>query len=336
MKTKFRTHVLLFVCALLLNACFPGNLTPETTNTELSPAGTESAATATQAPLATATVPMPTSTITSTATPAATTVTVSVPGDQCWVDSGVELNAGDVVFLSASGLINTWEGRVGSSSDPDGQYKKVCGDVKCPLQGADYGALIGRVGDGETFLLGTSQDFNVIEAGNLYLTVNDWGCSDNNGEYVAVITYGKELIPTSTPEHEGSWNLALNQPVNASRSEAEKPPKYAVDGNLSTDWGSGGPPPQWIEIDLGAPSRVERVNMLVTQYPNGETVHRILFRAVDGEFIEVHRFEGSTGTGDWLEFIPDEPFENIQFIRIETVKSPSWVGWIEIEVFSGE
>ena len=332
MRTISRVYVLLIVCVLLLNACTPNNLTPESTNAELSPTQTPQIVTKTKVPSPTVTVPVPTSTVTPTLTPAATTVTIRVPGSGCWIDSGVEFSAGDDVSFSATGRINTWGGRVGSSSDPDGQYKKVCGDVKCPLQGGDYGALIGRIGKGEAFLVGTSRELNVLETGNLYLTVNDWECADNSGDFMVMITYGKELLASPTPEHQGSWNLALDQPVTASKGEAERPPKYAVDGNTSTDWSAGGPPLQWIEIDLGSPARVEQVNLLVTQYPSGDTVHRILVRTATGEFVEVHQFEQYTTTGDWLQFIPDEPLDDIQVIRIETVKSPSWVGWLEIEV----
>lgn len=332
MKTTSHMYAILIVCVLLLKACLPNSLTPETVDTASNPTQTLPAATKTKAPSPTATVPVPTSTVTATATPAFTTVTLNVLGSQCWIDSGIEFKAGDMVSLSATGSINTWGGKVGSNSDPDGQYKKVCGGVKCPLQGADYGALIGRVGEGEAFLVGTSMEFSVLEAGNLYLTVNDGDCSDNIGKFGVVINYGKELAATPTPEHTGSWNLALNQPVNASRGEAERPPKYAVDGNTAKDWGSGGPPPQWIEIDLGAPARVERIHLLVTQHPSGDTVHRILVRATEGEFAEVYRFEQYTSTGDWLEFIPEEPLEDIQWVRVETLKSPSWVGWIEIDV----
>jgi hypothetical protein len=124
----------------------------------------------------------------------------------------------------------------------------------------------------------------------------------------------------------------LNQAVSASNSEAARPARFAVDGNISTDWGSGDFPPQWIEIDLGAPATIQAFRLLVTQSPNGNTVHRILVRAPDGEFTEVHRFAQSTSSGNWLIFRLPEPMRNIQFVRIETIKSPSWVGWVEIEV----
>jgi hypothetical protein len=105
-----------------------------------------------------------------------------------------------------------------------------------------------------------------------------------------------------------------------------------VDGNTGTDWGSGDFPPQWIEIDLGAPATLKSFRLLATQYPNGATVHRILVRSPQGEFTEVHRFDQYTSSGSWLTFKLAEPIENIQFVRIETLKSPSWVGWVEIEV----
>jgi len=318
--------ILSALCMIALIGCGPQAVTPATTTPAPRATNTE------KPPRPTATIPSPTNTITPTATPAFKTLNLDVPGNQCWVDSGLELAAGELVGISASGSINTWDGRSGSNSDPDGQYKKTCGDVKCPLRGADYGALIGRIGEGESFLVGTKTEFNVTETGTLFLTVNDWGCDDNSGVYTVLIYHGEELPVSTKEEHTGSWNLAMNQTVSASNASAENHPKYAVDGDMNTTWGAGNFPPQWIEIDLGAPARVEKIDLLVTQHPIGDTVHRILVRSADGEFSEVHRFEQSTSTGDWLHFVPDEPLENVQYVRIETVKSPSWVGWIEIEV----
>jgi WD40 repeat protein len=136
-------------------------------------------------------------------------------------------------------------------------------------------------------------------------------------------------IPANLPK---SGNLALRQVTTTSKSEAARPSDRAVDGSTSTDWGSGDFPPQWIEIDLGAPATVKSFRLLVTQYPNGTTIHSILLRSPDGEFTEVHRFEQFTSSGQWLIFRLPQPMENIQFVRIETTKSPSWVGWVEIEV----
>jgi hypothetical protein len=129
-----------------------------------------------------------------------------------------------------------------------------------------------------------------------------------------------------------SGNLALHQFVSASRSEAARPARRLVDGIPGSDWGSGAPPPQWIEVDLGAPAQITQIRLEVTQYPNGRTVHRILVGAAPGELSEVHRFDRQTRSGDWLIFAPEAPLQNVQFVRIQTDVSPSWVGWIELEV----
>jgi Tol biopolymer transport system component/predicted amidohydrolase YtcJ len=129
-----------------------------------------------------------------------------------------------------------------------------------------------------------------------------------------------------------SGNLALNQLVSASHSERSGLPELAVDGNDSTAWSSGDFPPQWLEIDLGAPATVSEVHLQVTQYPDGKTTHRILMGAVNGDLVEVHRFDQNTRSGELLVFRPEKPLENVQIVRIETIASPSWVGWVEIKV----
>jgi hypothetical protein len=91
--------------------------------------------------------------------------------------------------MAASGQANTWEGKDISNGGPDGQPKNMCGDVKCPLLGANYGALIGRIGEGETFLVGSRLEFTPEEEGDLYLTINDWECSDNSGSFTVTITF---------------------------------------------------------------------------------------------------------------------------------------------------
>jgi len=73
---------------------------------------------------------------------------------------------------------------------------------------------------------------------------------------------------TNLPKH---GNLALRQTTSTSNSEAKRPSKYAVDGNTSTDWGSGDFPPQWIEIDLGAPATITEIRLLVTQFREYDT-----------------------------------------------------------------
>jgi len=35
-----------------------------------------------------------------------------------------------------------------------------------------------------------------------------------------------------------------------------------------------------------------------------------------------------------LEAAPDSPWQGIRYLRVETLSSPSWVSWREIEVIS--
>jgi hypothetical protein len=47
----------------------------------------------------------------------------------------------------------------------------------------------------------------------------------------------------------------------------------------------------------------------------------------------MHEFQGSTNDNDWLVFEPDTPLENVGQVRIQTIASPSWVAWKEIQVY---
>jgi hypothetical protein len=54
--------------------------------------------------------------------------------------------------------------------------------------GSFYGALIGRIGEGKTFEVGSHLEFTAAEDGDLFLTINDWECEDNSGNFTVTIT----------------------------------------------------------------------------------------------------------------------------------------------------
>jgi len=129
-------------------------------------------------------------------------------------------------------------------------------------------------------------------------------------------------------------NLAFDKPVTASRSVAANPPTNAVDDNADTPWIAGDGPVQWIEVDLQGTFRITEIRLLVSQYPFGETTHRVQVRPSSGAAYQtVFEFQGSTNDNDWLIFKPDVPLENVGQIRIQTIASPSWVAWREIQVY---
>jgi hypothetical protein len=130
------------------------------------------------------------------------------------------------------------------------------------------------------------------------------------------------------------YNLALGMPAQASRSLPDQPPSGAVDGNTNKWWGAGDFSPQWIQIDLGKTATIGLIRLVVTQSPAGDTLHQVWVGSTSDKLYLLHTFEGYTVDGQVLEFKPDKPVENIRFIRVVTKKSPSWIGWKEIEVLA--
>ena len=158
-----------------------------------------------------------------------------------------------------------------------------------------------------------------------------WGFMDSDGALMRAL--GADSFPDMCdPELLPPTNLALGKPVRASGWLAEEPPEYAVDGE-PTQWGAGDDAVQWIQIDLEQPATIELIRLVVAQWPEGETVHQVWGAGPGEELRLLHEFSGFTQQGDVLEFVPDTPIENIQTIRIVTIQSPSWVAWVEIEIY---
>src|SRR5437660_1403800 len=111
-------------------------------------------------------------------------------------------------------------------------------------------------------------------------------------------------------------NVARRRPTSASNSWGGNVPGLAFDSDRTTAWGSGDYPPQWIEVDLGEPIAIARIRLIVEQFPNGRTVHRVLGRAAEGSYRELKRFEGLTSTGQSLEWTPTVWVYGIQFLRV--------------------
>ena len=129
-------------------------------------------------------------------------------------------------------------------------------------------------------------------------------------------------------------NLAYGKAVTASNAVAGLPPDRAVDGIFSTWWGAGDFVPQWIEVDLGTASAIARIRLSISQDPNGRTRHQVWGRGPGEDARLLHEFDGMTQGDQVLEYAPPDPWQGIQFIRIETIASPSWVSWREIEVIA--
>ena len=129
-------------------------------------------------------------------------------------------------------------------------------------------------------------------------------------------------------------NIAFRQQATASRSLAEEPPMNVTDGSAN-QWGSGADAPQWLEIDLGGSFAINRVTLRVAQYPAGETRHQVWALMEDGIRVLLREFKQVTNDEDLLEVDLAAPLPGVTGIRVDTLVSPSWVAWKEIEVFEG-
>jgi hypothetical protein len=129
-------------------------------------------------------------------------------------------------------------------------------------------------------------------------------------------------------------NLALEKPVRVSNLTSNLIGALAVDGDLGTLWSAGAFSPQWIEIDLGTDFNIKEIRLTPSQFPEGYTIHQIKGKGADtGEqFVLLYTFDGNTKDGNELIYSPSPALEDIRYIRIETITSPSWVAWREIEI----
>jgi PASTA domain/F5/8 type C domain len=129
-------------------------------------------------------------------------------------------------------------------------------------------------------------------------------------------------------------NVALGKPAFASSELPGYEASQAVDGSPWTYWNSGDYPPQWIEVDLGAPYPLSAIRASITQLPDGVTAHNFLTAGPNplDEFQLLTTFSGFTVDQQVLEHAgpPDE----VEFVLIETTESPSWVAWREVQALS--
>jgi hypothetical protein len=101
-----------------------------------------------------------------------------------FVDTGVVLRGGDRVTIEATGTINDDpahpENQWGPEGTPRGDPDQASGDPRLDFP---HAALIGRVGDGDPFLVGRRFISESSPAGPLWLRINDGRADDNSGSF---------------------------------------------------------------------------------------------------------------------------------------------------------
>lgn len=109
---------------------------------------------------------------------------VRVASDRAWQNSGIFIENGNLVHVSASGKWSVWP-EMGMWSGPEGS--DIWGD------GLRGGALIARLGhDGPRFEIGVTRTFRAQDYGMLYFRINDADRDlfNNTGEVAAQVYIG--------------------------------------------------------------------------------------------------------------------------------------------------
>jgi hypothetical protein len=107
---------------------------------------------------------------------------VQITGDQFWSDTGIDVQPGEHIVVTATGKLRYPDAK--EDNGPDGISRGFKDLLRIlPFNDAGRGALIGRVGDAEIaqpFLLGAHRDFVAPVAGRLAIGINQ--SSDETGE----------------------------------------------------------------------------------------------------------------------------------------------------------
>jgi len=121
---------------------------------------------------------------------------VNISASQYWYDTGITVQKGDWLELTAKG--SWWSGiRTTGPDGAGGLFRPACGG--CPIADGNLGELIGKIDEGAPFRIGSSAIYAVNQDGNLILAMNEnagpckegqeGSCyEDNNGVLEVIVT----------------------------------------------------------------------------------------------------------------------------------------------------
>ena len=113
---------------------------------------------------------------------------IRVAGTERWTDTGIDVRAGDTLLFNARGTVRL------SDNDNGNDIAEVSGarsgrrGADAPLVNQTAGALIGRIGNSDTFLIGNRRSLRAPASGRLFMGVNDDHLADNSGDFQVDVT----------------------------------------------------------------------------------------------------------------------------------------------------
>ena len=112
--------------------------------------------------------------------------TTSVDAAAPWSDTGIDVRSGMSVYFEASGKVQWGPDRKDGPAGEGGNHR----NAGRPMPNRAGGALIGRIGGSEPFLIGDDRGpIRMRESGRLSLGVNDDYLQDNRGSFRVTIYY---------------------------------------------------------------------------------------------------------------------------------------------------
>src|SRR5215472_7804567 len=126
---------------------------------------------------------------------------VTVTGTADWLDTGIDLRAGDQLSFAATGTMTVGPGKTATPQGASRGYRDL---IKAyPVNDAGQAALIGRIGSSDAavpFLIGSSKSFKSPRAGRLFLNVNKGGNDAPDGTYTVTMEFtSRGAEPSASP-----------------------------------------------------------------------------------------------------------------------------------------
>jgi LssY C-terminus len=110
---------------------------------------------------------------------------VQLTGEETWLDTSIEVQAGERVLFTATGILRYVDAK--SDNGPDGLARGFKDLIRIlPFNEAGRGALIGRIGDKDTaqpFLIGARRDVLAPVSGRLSIGINQTTSDTGDGTY---------------------------------------------------------------------------------------------------------------------------------------------------------
>jgi PA-IL-like protein len=108
-----------------------------------------------------------------------------VSGDVAWNDSGIDVRAGQTIYVEAQGQVRWGKDR---RDGPAGERNSPANPNR-PMGNRNAAALIGKIGNDLFFIGDETGPIRVRSTGRLQLGVNDDVLTDNSGNFRVVVYY---------------------------------------------------------------------------------------------------------------------------------------------------